>query len=143
MSQQKSNFESIFNEGRKQYEKQTKQRLDPTFCSTLNTVSDLRKHIERENDKFATFRDRNNNIYDRLNTAFAPVERFGHILGAGSSAGFPPAGACLGAVAILIKSAHDVSAHYDRIVELLDMLAVRVYSVYADRSYRAGNHGSS
>jgi hypothetical protein len=89
MIQQKSKFESIFDQGRKQYEKQTKQRLDTTFCSTLNTVSDLRKRIERENDKFATFKDRNNNIYDRLNTAFAPVERFGHILGAGSSAGFP------------------------------------------------------
>jgi hypothetical protein len=32
----------------------------------------------------------------------------------------------LGAAALLIKSAQDVSAHYDRIIELFDVLAVRV-----------------
>jgi hypothetical protein len=46
------------------------------------------------------------------------------IISAGTSAGFPPAGACLGAVSLLIKSAQDVSSHYDRILDVFEMLAV-------------------
>ncbi|KAF2829113.1 hypothetical protein CC86DRAFT_403770 [Ophiobolus disseminans] len=85
MSQQRTKFESIFQEGRRRYEKKTGQQLDVTLLATMSTVAD--------------------------------------IVAAGSSAGFPPAGACLGAVALLVKSAQDVSAHYDRIVDLFDMLA--------------------
>ena len=90
MSQQQSRFEIIFEEGRKRYEKKTGQQLDVTFFATLTTVADLRIYIEQENDKFAAFRDRNNKIYERLTTAFTPVERLGHVLTAGSSAGFLP-----------------------------------------------------
>jgi len=114
MSQQQSGFQTIFEEGRKRYEKKTGQQLDTLFA-TLHTVADVRHYIDQENDKFTTFRAQNNKIYERLNTAFTPVERVCNIVAGGSSAGFPPTGACLGAVALLIKSAQDVSTHYDRI----------------------------
>jgi len=124
MSRQQSRFEIIFEEGRRRYEKKTGQQLDVTLFATLHTVADVHHYIDQENDKFATFRAQNNKIYERLNTAFTPVERVCNIVAAGSSAGFAPAGACLGAVALLIKSAQDVSTHYDRILDLFDMLAV-------------------
>jgi len=90
----------------------------------MATVADMRSFIEQENSKFEIYRAQNDKIYDRLNKAFAPLERVSHIIAGGASAGFPPAGACLGAVALLIKSAQDVSAHYDRILDFFEMLAV-------------------
>jgi hypothetical protein len=124
MSQQQSRFEIIFEAGKRRYEKKTGQRLDATLFASMSTVSDMRSYVEQENDKFATSRAQNVKIYDRLNTAFTPLERVSQIISAGTSAGFPPAGACLGAVALLIKSAQDVSSHYDRILDLFEMLAV-------------------
>ena len=131
MCVQHTEFYIIFEEGQKRYEKKFGQRLDITLSASLNTVAVVRGYVERENDKFATFRDKNRNIHERLTVAFTPVERLGHIVGAASSVGFPPAGACLGAAALMIKSAQNVSAHYDRIIELFDVLAVRILILYA------------
>jgi hypothetical protein len=126
MSLQQTKFYVIFEEGRKRYEKKSGHRLDITFSASLTTVADVRGYVERENDKFAAFRNKNRNVYERLTVAFTPIERISHVVAAASSTGFPPAGACLGAAALLIKSAQNVSAHYDRIIELFDVLAVRV-----------------
>jgi hypothetical protein len=124
MSQQQSRFEINFEAGKRRHEKKTGQRLDATLFASMSTVSDMRSYVEQENDKFATSRAQNVKIYDRLNTAFTPLERVSQIISAGTSAGFPPAGACLGAVSLLIKSAQDVSSHYDRILDVFEMLAV-------------------
>jgi hypothetical protein len=105
MSVQQTKFYTIFEEGRKRYEKKSGQRLDITLSASLTTFADVRGYVERENDKFAAFRDNNRNIYERLIVAFTPVERLGHVVAAASSTGFPPAGACLGAAALLINCA--------------------------------------
>jgi hypothetical protein len=125
MSQRQSKFDIVFAEGLRRHERKTGQRLDSSNFAKLATVADVRSYVEQENSKFATFRDQNSKIYERLTTAFTPIEKLGSIVAAGSSAGFPPAGACFGAVALLIKAAQNVSAHYDHIVELFDILAVR------------------
>jgi hypothetical protein len=130
---QQTKFYIIFEEGRKQYEKKSGQRLDITLSAKLTTMADVRGYVERENDKFAAFRDKNRNIYERLTIAFTPVKRLGHVVAAASSAGLPPAGACFGAAALLIKSAQNVSAHYDRIIELFDVLAVHILMFRAIR----------
>jgi hypothetical protein len=134
MGQQQSRFDVIFAEGRKRYEQNTGQRCDAGIFATMTTVSDVRAHIQQENNKFDSFRIRHNTVYSRLSAAFTPVERLGSLVATASSAGCPPAGVCLGAVALLIKSAQDVSSHYDSILDLFDTLAVRHCRVYSTLS---------
>jgi len=121
-----SKFEILFEIGRQRYEKKTGQRLDISLATSLTTVADLRTYVERHNGEFEAFRDKDKHIFDRLNSVFTPIERLGQCVGTGTSIGFPPAGACFGAAALMIKSAQDVSTHYDRILELFNILSVRV-----------------
>jgi hypothetical protein len=86
----------------------------------------LRAYVERQNGEFDVFREKNKYIFDKLNSAFSPIERMGQCVALGTSAGFPPAGACFGAVALVVKSAQDVSTHYDRILELFAIMGVCV-----------------
>ncbi|KAF1919960.1 hypothetical protein BDU57DRAFT_442881 [Ampelomyces quisqualis] len=134
MTQQQSRFDAIFAEGRRRYERKTGQRCDAAIFIKMTTVSDVRTYIQQENDRFDSFRARHNTVYERLNAAFTPLERLGSLVATASSAGFPPAGVCLGAVALLIKSAQDVSSHYDSILDLFDILAVRHYRTFATQS---------
>lgn len=120
-----SKFQIIFVEGQRRYEKKTGQRLDVAVYASIATVADVRSYIARENQQFAAFRSKNGHIYERLNLDFTPIERLSYVVVSGSTAAFPPASPCLGAVALMVKSAQDVSAHYDRTLELFDMLAVR------------------
>ncbi|KAH5327358.1 hypothetical protein HBI12_074650 [Parastagonospora nodorum] len=124
MSQQQSKFDVIFAEGRKRYEQKTGQQLDVTLFAQWTKVADLRAYIDQENKKFAYFREQDKKIYEQLTKTFTPVEKLGTIFAAGTSAGCPPAGACLGAAALLIKSAQNVSSHYDRIFDLFETLSV-------------------
>lgn len=102
----------------------TGQQLDVALFANWTTVTDVRSYIDQENDRFATFRDRNSKIYERLTKAFTPVGKLSSVVAAGTSVGCPPAGACLGAVALLIRSGQNVSSHYDRIFDLFDPLPV-------------------
>jgi hypothetical protein len=123
-SRQRSRFEIICAEGRRWYELKTGQQLDAARFASWDTVEDVRNYIDQENNKFATYRKKNSKIYEQLKTTFTPVEKLGSLVTVGSSAGCPPAGACLGAAALLIRSAQNVSSHYDRVVDLFEMLAV-------------------
>jgi hypothetical protein len=98
----KSKFEVIFETGRLRYEKKTGQQLDVTLVASLTTVADLRDYVERQNGQFDAFRNKNKSIFNGLNSAFAPTERFGHSVAVGTLVGFPPAGACFGASASMI-----------------------------------------
>jgi hypothetical protein len=124
ISLQQSRFDVIYSEGRRRYETKTGQQLDVALFANWTTVADVRGYVDQEDDRFTTFREQNNKIYEQLTKAFTPVERLSSGVAAGTSVGFPPAGACLGAVALLIRSAQNVSSHYDRIVDLFNMLAV-------------------
>ncbi|KAF2866424.1 hypothetical protein BDV95DRAFT_505080 [Massariosphaeria phaeospora] len=124
MAASKSKFEIIFAEGQKRYEKNTGTPLDTTLISNLSTVADVRNHIAGEIEKFVDFRDKNKKLYGALDSAFAPIERVGHFVAAGTSMSFPPAGACFGALALMIKSAQAVSAHYDKLLELFNIVSV-------------------
>jgi hypothetical protein len=124
ISLQHSRFDVIYSEGRRRYETKTGQQLDVALFANWTTVADVRGYVDQEDDRFTTFREQNNKIYEQLTKAFTPVERLSSGVAAGTSVGFPPAGACLGAVALLIRSAQNVSSHYDRIVDLFNMLAV-------------------
>jgi hypothetical protein len=124
ISLQQSRFDVIYSEGRRRYETKTGQQLDVALFANWTTVADVRGYVDQEDDRFTTFREQNNKIYEQLTKAFTPVEKLSSGVAAGTSVGFPPAGACLGAVALLIRSAQNVSSHYDRIVDLFNMLAV-------------------
>ncbi|KAL1597878.1 hypothetical protein SLS60_008365 [Paraconiothyrium brasiliense] len=117
-----SKFEIILETGRQRYEKRAGKPLDQSLAIRLKTVADLRKHIEDQNGMFEAFRNKDKIIYARLNTVFMPIERLGNCVVTPISASSPPVGACFGAVAVLIKSAQDVSTHYDRIVELFEIM---------------------
>jgi hypothetical protein len=119
-----SRFETIFEAGRQRYEKRAGRPLDPTLVVSLKTIADLRGYIESQNGSFETFRNKDKIIYAKLNMIFTPIERLGNCVAAPLSAGSPPVGACFGAVAVLIKSAQDVSTHYDRIMELFEIMGV-------------------
>ncbi|KAF2451400.1 hypothetical protein P171DRAFT_478441 [Karstenula rhodostoma CBS 690.94] len=117
-----SRFETIFETGRQRYEKRTGKPLDSTLVANLKTTADLRKYIESQNGTFETFRNKDKIIYAKLNTIFTPIERLRNCVASPVSASSPPVGACFSAVAVLIKSAQDVSAHYDQIVELFEII---------------------
>jgi len=124
MAKNQSRFEIIFAEGQRRYEQKTGKRLHVTMFANWTKVTDLRAYIDQENNKFVSFREQDKKIYEQLTKTFTPVEKLSAIFAAGASAGCPPAGACLGAAALLIKSAQNVSSHYDRIVDLFETLAV-------------------
>ncbi|KAF2105684.1 hypothetical protein BDV96DRAFT_508985 [Lophiotrema nucula] len=124
MTTTRTRFEIIFDEAKIRYEKKTKKQLDANLVGTLTTVAEVKAYIEQENSKFVSFRAKNQRIYESLNAAFIPIERLSHVAGSGASVGFPPAGACFGAVAYLIKSAQDVAEHYDKIVQLFETVKV-------------------
>jgi hypothetical protein len=117
-------FDVIFSKGRRRFETKIGQQLDVALFANWTTVADMRGYIDQENDRSATFRDQNNKIYERLTKVFTPVERLSSVVAAGTSVGSPPAGACLGAVALLIRSAQNVSSHYDRIIGLFHILTI-------------------
>ncbi|KAH4600574.1 hypothetical protein HBI73_178420 [Parastagonospora nodorum] len=124
MSEQQSKFDVMFAEGRKRYEQKTGQQLDVALFAQWTKVTDLRAYIDQENKKFANFREQDKKIYEQLTKTFTPVEKLGTIFAAGTSAGCPPAGACLGAATLLIKSAQNVSSHYGRIFDLFETLSL-------------------
>lgn len=118
----KTKFDIIFDAAIGRYEEKTGIPLDTSLTGSLTTVADVQFYVQRENEKFSTFRQRHQKMYESLNKALTPIERLSHIAAASTSPGFPPAGACFGAVALLIKSAQDVADHYDRILELFEIL---------------------
>ncbi|KAF2709128.1 hypothetical protein K504DRAFT_408621, partial [Pleomassaria siparia CBS 279.74] len=124
MAVARSKFELIFDKANIKYEQKTGQRLDITLLSSLTTISDVQRYVCHENERFTAFRKTNQRVYDSLDKALAPLERLSNIAGAASSVGFPATGACFGAAALMIKSAQDVAAHYDRIFDLFETLAL-------------------
>ncbi|KAF2791190.1 hypothetical protein K505DRAFT_249535 [Melanomma pulvis-pyrius CBS 109.77] len=125
MTATKTKFDIIFDAAIGRYEEKTGVPLDKSLTASLTTVADVQSYVQRENEKFSAFRQRHQKIYDSLNKVLTPIERLGHIAAASTSPGFPPAGACFGAVTLLVKSSRDVADHYDRILELFEKLYVR------------------
>ncbi|KAF2108066.1 hypothetical protein BDV96DRAFT_653272 [Lophiotrema nucula] len=126
MSSHQTQIELIFTNAIARYEQKTKKQLPLSFASQLTTVQDLRRLVQKENADFKAFQAKDDKIYSALNKALTPIERLSHVAATGSSIGFPPAGVCFGAVALMIKSAQDVSGHYEKILELFDIIQVVV-----------------
>lgn len=92
----------------------------------MNSVEDLKHHLELQNGKFSQFREKRQSIFDAISVALRPVELVGEMVAGVASDVFAPAQSIFCAVMYLVNAANNVSSMYDSIVELFDQLKVSV-----------------
>lgn len=104
----------------------TGETLAVDFLTNIQTVSDLTKEIDEKNIAFSEFREKRGAIFDALEAALIPVQLFTNLAaGEAVSMVFPPSRLVFGAVMHLVGAAKGVSASYDAIQDLMQMLQVR------------------
>ncbi|KAJ5415509.1 NACHT and TPR domain protein [Penicillium sp. CMV-2018d] len=107
----------------RKYHEITGETLAVDFLTNIRTVSDLTKEIDEKNIAFAEFREKRGAIFDALETALIPVQLFTNLAaGEAVSMVFPPSRLVFGAVMHLVGAAKGVSASYDAIQDLMQML---------------------
>lgn len=100
------------------------ESLDDFTNPPMKTVADLQRILDRQNDRFANFRAKRQNIFHAVDATLAPIQVIGEMVAGAASEVFGPAQGIYSAVAYLINAAHDVSAIYDSILELFEQLKV-------------------
>jgi hypothetical protein len=113
----------------RKYHEITGETLGVDFLKIQN-VSDLTQEIEQSNNTFREFRERRGAIFDVLESALVPVQLFTNLAAGGASMAFPPSSLVFGAVMHLVDAAKGVSASYDAIQDLMQML--QVWSSYME-----------
>lgn len=108
----------------RKYHEITGETLGVDFLTKIRSVSDLTKEIDERNSAFREFREKRGAIFDVLEAALIPVQLFGNLAAGGASMVFPPSSLVFGAVMHLVGAAKGVSASYDAIQDLMQMLQV-------------------
>lgn len=110
----------------RKYHEITGETLAVDFLTNIRTVSDLTKEIDEKNIAFREFREKRSAIFDALEAALIPVQLFSNLAaGEAVSVVFPPSSLVFRAVIYLVGAAKGVSASYDAIQDLMQMLQVR------------------
>lgn len=110
----------------RKYHEITGETLAVDFLTNIRSVSDLTKEIDAKNIAFREFREKRGAIFDVLEAALIPVQLFSNLAaGEAASMVFPPSSLVFGAVMHLVDAAKGVSASYDAIQDLMQMLQVR------------------
>lgn len=117
-------FSAIYDKAIQKYNEITGETLAVDFIAKIRSVDDLTKEIDERNSTFREFRERRGAIFDLLKTTLIPVELFGALAAEGASVAFPPSSLVFGAVIHLVGAAKGVSASYDAIQDLMQMLQV-------------------
>lgn len=117
-------FSAIYDKATQKYNEITGETLAVDFIAKIRSVDDLTKEIDERNSTFREFRERRGAIFDVLETTLIPVELFGALAAGGASVAFPPSSLVFGAVIHLVGAAKGVSASYDAIQDLMQMLQV-------------------
>jgi hypothetical protein len=115
---------AIFEKAIRKYHEITGETLGVDFFTNIRSVSDLTKEIDERNSAFREFREKRGPIFDVLKAALIPVQLFGNLAAGGASMVFPPSSLVFGAVMHLMDAAKGVSASYDAIQDLMQMLQV-------------------
>lgn len=110
----------------RKYHEITGETLAVDFLTNIRTVSDLTKEIDEKNIAFREFREKRSAIFDALEAALIPVQLFSNLAaGEAVSVVFPPSSLVFRAVIYLVGAAKGVSASYNAIQDLMQMLQVR------------------
>ncbi|OHE98612.1 NACHT and TPR domain-containing protein [Colletotrichum orchidophilum] len=115
-------FAAILANAQKQYADSKGLDLQGYMEPPMRSTDDLLNVITRENEKFQTFREKRQTLFECLSAACKPLEVVGEALAGASEEVFPPGQTIFAAVAYLINAAKDVSACYDSIIELFDQM---------------------
>ncbi|OAQ74510.1 NACHT and TPR domain-containing protein [Purpureocillium lilacinum] len=117
-------FADVLESAAKLYKDNTGEALSLQSFTTppMRTVEDLKLQLSRQNEDFAAFRAKRQNLFSVLSAALKPVEVVGEVVAGAASDAFAPAQNIYAAVLYLVNAAHNVSATYDAIVELFEQL---------------------
>ena len=107
-----------------EYERQTERKTDRDHMfRDLQSLADLRATIDRETERFDTFRGGHQRLYSALAKCIQPLEPILSIVRAGiGNTPFAPASAVLGAALYLVQACGSVSKAYDGIEELFEQM---------------------
>ncbi|KAF9888556.1 hypothetical protein FE257_008487 [Aspergillus nanangensis] len=115
-------FSAIYHQATRKYHEITGETLAVDFLAEIRSVSDLTKEIDKKNSTFREFREKRGSMFDVLEAALIPVQLFGDLAAGGASMVFPPSSLVFGAVMHLVGAAKGVSASYDAIQDLMQVL---------------------
>ncbi|KAL4894288.1 NACHT and TPR domain protein [Aspergillus ambiguus] len=126
-------FSAIYEKGIQKYHEILGETMELDFLTRICSVRDLTKEISERNMAFHEFREKRGAICNILEAALIPVELFGNLLAGTTSTICPPSSLVFGAVMHLVGAAKGVSASYEAIQDLMQMLQdftirLRVYT---------------
>jgi hypothetical protein len=119
-------FPAIYEKAIQKYREITEETLEVDFLSKIRNVEDLMKEIDERNRGFREFREKRGVMFDVLESAMIPVQLFGNLAAGAASMMIPPSSLVFGAVLHLMGAAKGVSASYEAIQDLMQMLQVWV-----------------
>ncbi|KAF7586870.1 hypothetical protein BBP40_008217 [Aspergillus hancockii] len=115
-------FPALYEKAIRKYREITEETLEVDFLTQIRSVKDLTNEIEERNRAFREFREKRGAIFDVLESALIPVQLFGNLAAGGASMIFPPSSLVFGAVLHLMGAAKGVSASYEAIQDLMQVL---------------------
>ncbi|KAL4879221.1 tetratricopeptide repeat domain protein [Aspergillus karnatakaensis] len=121
----------IWSQAVARYEQANAKQLDLASLRGMKTVDDLLASIDSENNAFDGFRAKRGRLFSALKTAMHPIQLVSDV--AATAVQTSPAPIIFGAVKYLLDAASGVSAKYDAIIELMEILkdfAIRL-DIYA------------
>lgn len=125
---------AIYEKAIRKYHEITGETFGGDFLTKLRSVSDLTKEIDERNSAFREFREKRSALFDVLQSALIPVQLFGNLAAGSASMMFPPSSLVFGAVVHLVGAANGVSASYNAIQDLMQML--QVWFIYRQAKIR-------
>ena len=107
-----------------EYERQTERKIDRNHAfRELQSLDDLKNTIDRETERFSTFRSEHHRLYSALARCIKPLEPILGIIKDGiGNTPYAPASAVFGAASYLLQACDSVSKAYDGIEELFEQM---------------------
>ncbi|KAL4739869.1 NACHT and TPR domain protein [Aspergillus similis] len=115
-------FLAIYDKASRRYHEITGEPLEVESLTEISSVSNLMKVIDEQNRAFREFRAKRQDVFDALNAALIPVQLLGDFAAGAATAAVPPSCLVFGAVLHLVGAAKGVSASYEAIQDLMQLL---------------------
>ncbi|KFA45741.1 hypothetical protein S40293_09455 [Stachybotrys chartarum IBT 40293] len=115
-------FAAILADAGRVFRDSSGDNLDYFMNPTITSLDDLKTQLDIENWRFSDYRNRHRKIIDAVAAVVQPVELMGDIVAGAASEVFAPTQSIFSAVLFLVNAANNVSASYDRILDLFDQL---------------------
>ncbi|RCI11035.1 hypothetical protein L249_5184 [Ophiocordyceps polyrhachis-furcata BCC 54312] len=116
-------FAAILADAASSYKEKSGRPLDKFMTPPMNSVDDLKRELNLQNDGFLAFRAKRQAIFSAVSVALRPVELVGDIVAGAASQAFAPSQTIYSASLYLINAGHNVSSTYDSIIELFQQLS--------------------